>query len=50
MTVGRVLSKNMFDLVGIQEVIWEKGVTEPAEGCTIYFGTWNKNCELGTVY
>jgi len=47
--VGRELLMYRFDLVGIYEVIWDKGGTKQAEDCTIFCGTWNKNCQLETV-
>ena len=47
--VERELAKYRFELMGVQEVIWVKGDTEPAEDCTVFCGTLNKNCQLGTV-
>jgi hypothetical protein len=40
----------MLDLVGVQEVRWEGGGTESAEGCTFFYGKRNENHELGTGF
>jgi exonuclease III len=40
-TVARELGKNKLDLVGIQEVRWEKGGTERAEDYTFVYGQGN---------
>jgi hypothetical protein len=37
-TVARELGKYKLDLVGVQEVRWEKGGTERAEDYTFFYG------------
>jgi hypothetical protein len=37
-------------LVGVQEVRWEKGVTERAEDYTFFFGEGNGDHQLGTGF
>jgi hypothetical protein len=37
-------------LVGVQEVRWEKGGTERAEGCTFFYGQGNGDHRLGTGF
>jgi hypothetical protein len=49
MTVSRELSKYKLDLVGVQEVRWEGGGTEPAAEYTIFYGKGNEIHVLGTV-
>jgi hypothetical protein len=34
--------------VGLQEVRWERGGTEPAGEYTFFYRKWNENHELGT--
>jgi hypothetical protein len=36
--------------VGVQEVRWEGGGTETAGECTVFYGKWNDNHELGTGF
>jgi hypothetical protein len=50
MTVSRELARYKFDLVGVQEVRWEGGGTEPAGEYTFFYGKRNENHELGTVF
>jgi hypothetical protein len=37
-TVARELGKYKLNLVGVQEVRWEKGGTEQAENYTLFYG------------
>jgi hypothetical protein len=48
MTVAKGVSKYKFDLVGIQEVRWDRGGTEPAGEYTFSYRKENDNHELGT--
>jgi hypothetical protein len=41
-TVARELGKYKFDLVGVQEVRWDKGGTERAEDYTLFYGAGNE--------
>jgi hypothetical protein len=41
MTVSRELSRYKLDLVGVQEVRWEGGGTEPAREYTFFYGKGN---------
>jgi hypothetical protein len=50
MTVSRELARYKLDLVGVQEVKWEGGDTEPAGEYTFFYGKWNKIHELGTGF
>jgi exonuclease III len=47
-TVARELRKYKLDLVGLQEVRWDKGSTERAEDYTVFYGAGNENHQLGT--
>jgi hypothetical protein len=42
-TVSRELSKYKLDLVGVQEVRWEGGGTEPVGENTFFYGKGNEN-------
>jgi exonuclease III len=49
-TVARELGKHKVDLVGVQEVRWEKGSTERAEDYTLLYGQGNGDHQLGTGF
>jgi hypothetical protein len=44
------ISKYKLDLVGVQEVRWDGGGTEPAHGYIFFYGKRNENHELGTGF
>jgi hypothetical protein len=48
MTVAEEISKEKLDLVGVQEVRWYRGGTEPAGEYIFFYGKGNNNHELGT--
>jgi hypothetical protein len=50
MTVSRELAGYKLDLVGVQEVRWEGGGTEPAGEYTFVYGKGNENHELGVGF
>jgi hypothetical protein len=47
-SVSKELSKYKLDLVGVQEVRWEGGGTEPVGEYTFFYGKGNATHELGT--
>jgi exonuclease III len=49
-TVSRELAGYKLDLVGVQEVRWEGGGTEPAGEYTFFYGNGNETHELGTGF
>jgi hypothetical protein len=49
MTDGNEISNYMIDLVGAQEVRWDRDGTEPAGKYKFFYAKRNKNHELGTV-
>jgi hypothetical protein len=48
MTVVRELARYKLDLVGIQEVRWDKGGTARAEDYIFFYRKENENHQLGT--
>jgi hypothetical protein len=50
MTIAKVISKYKLDLVGIQEVRWNRGGTEPAGQYTFFCGKGYEYHELGTFF
>jgi hypothetical protein len=49
MTVSRELAGYKLNLVGVQEVRWEGGGTEPAGEYTFFYGKVNEN-QVGTDF
>jgi hypothetical protein len=47
-SVSKEPTEYTLDLVGVQEVRWEGGSTEPAGEYTFFYGKGNENHELGT--
>jgi hypothetical protein len=43
--VGEEISKYKLHLVGVQEVRWDGGGTEPTGKYTFFYGKWNGNHE-----
>jgi uncharacterized protein YeeX (DUF496 family) len=50
MKVAKEISKYKLDLVGVQEVRWDSGGTEPAGEYAFFYGKRNENHELGTGF
>jgi hypothetical protein len=48
--VAEEISKYRLDLVGVQQVRWGRGGTEPAGEHTFFYGEGNGNHELGTGF
>jgi exonuclease III len=48
--VEEEISQYKLDLVGVQEVRWDGGATEPAGEYTFPYGRGNKNYELDTGF
>jgi hypothetical protein len=49
-TVARETAKYKLDLLGIQEVRWDRGVTEPAAEYTFFCRKGNETHELRTEF
>jgi hypothetical protein len=49
-TAAKKLGKFKFDLVGVQEVRWDKGGIEWAEDYTVLYGAGNEDHQLGTGF
>jgi hypothetical protein len=50
MTVARQLSKYKLNLVGVQEVRWDRSGTEPTGEYTFFYGKASGNHELDTGF
>jgi hypothetical protein len=50
MTVAKILSKYKIDLVGVQEVTWDRGGTGPAGEYAFLYGKGNENHELDSFF
>jgi hypothetical protein len=50
MTVSKELSIYKSDLVGVQELRWKGGGTEPAGEYIFFYGKRNENLESGTGF
>jgi hypothetical protein len=48
MTVVKEMSESNLDLVGVQEIRWDRGGTEPAGEYIFSYGKGNENYELST--
>jgi exonuclease III len=49
-TVSGELAKYKLDLVGVQEVRWDKGGTEPGGDYTFFYGNGNADHHLRTGF
>jgi endonuclease/exonuclease/phosphatase family metal-dependent hydrolase len=49
-TITKELSKYKLDIVGVQEVRWDKSGTEPTGEYTFIYGKGNENHEFSTDF
>jgi hypothetical protein len=49
-TEARALAECKSDSVGIQEVRWDRGGTEPVDDSTLSYDNWNENHHLGAGF
>jgi hypothetical protein len=49
-TVSRESAKCKLDLVGVQEVRWDKGGPKPTDNYTFFYGNVNTDHRLGTGF
>jgi exonuclease III len=49
-TVSGELARRKLDLVGVQEIRLENGVTKPVGEYTFFYGKGNENHELGAAF
>jgi hypothetical protein len=47
-TSAREIAKYKLDLLGVWEVRWDRGSSEPVSNYTFFYGNGNENHELGT--
>jgi hypothetical protein len=45
--VSGELAKYKFDIVGVEEVRWDKGGTKPADSYALFYGNGNADHHLG---
>jgi hypothetical protein len=50
MRVAKEISHYKSHLLGVQEVRWNRGSTEPADEYTSFYGKWNENHEIGYTF
>jgi hypothetical protein len=50
MTVARELARYNLDIVGVQEIRWDKGGTVRAGDYTVFYGKGNESHQLGAGF